>query len=121
MDKLNYYRAVSPNFWTDHKGRRWPVSKMKTRLKYQIKSHAALRVFVFYRDSYKCQECGIKADFIPPKYDGRNAISCKNWCLVLDHIRSVRNGGSHHPDNLKTLCSSCNTRKVGLEDKKFVR
>ena len=37
-------------------------------------------------------------------------------CLVIDHVVSRLNGGTHHPDNLQTLCDSCNSAKVGLVD-----
>jgi 5-methylcytosine-specific restriction endonuclease McrA len=41
--------------------------------------------------------------------------------LVIDHVLSLRNGGTNHPDNLQTLCDCCNAAKSGLVDSKFVR
>ena len=88
--------------WTDHLGRVWKVPQIKGRLKFKIPCHAALREFVIFRDNGKCVRCGS---------DDR---------LVADHIISRRNGGEHHPDNLQTLCATCNTRKVSTEDKLFI-
>jgi 5-methylcytosine-specific restriction endonuclease McrA len=34
---------------------------------------------------------------------------------------SRRNGGSHHPSNLRCLCESCNARKASLVDAKYGR
>jgi 5-methylcytosine-specific restriction endonuclease McrA len=94
----------SPDTWVDHDGNVLKVPTIKGRLKAgRIPLHAALRRFVFARDGHKCVQCG-RADK-----------------LVPDHIQSRRNGGSHHPSNLQTLCESCNARKVGLIDAKWGR
>ncbi len=98
---MREYGVVSPQFWIDHNLREWKVPEIKGRLKFKIPSHAALRDFVFHRDGNKCVRCGS---------DER---------LVDDHKISRKNGGSHHPDNLQTLCMKCNARKVSTEDKKF--
>jgi len=98
------YAKVSPQFWTDHHGKSWKVPTIKGRLKAgRIPCHAALRAFVFHRDGHKCRQCGATSKLVP------------------DHIQSRKNGGSHHPDNLQTLCESCNARKVGLVDAKWGR
>jgi hypothetical protein len=52
-----------------------------------------LRWGVFQRDGYSCSECGSQTD------------------LTVDHIHPVSLGGSNHPENLRTLCRSCNSRK----------
>lgn len=52
-----------------------------------------LRVSIKRRDSYKCVCCG----------------SLKN--LTIDHIKPVSKGGANEPENLQTLCHSCNGRK----------
>jgi hypothetical protein len=53
----------------------------------------ALRQEIFTRDEYRCKHCGSTKD------------------LRVDHIHPERHGGTLHPDNLQTLCHSCNSRK----------
>lgn len=101
--------------WTDHKGVTRPVVRHKgVQLKYEYPSHAALRAFIFVRDNFTCRHCGDRAFEIPDDYNGRYTLRCNNLCLVLDHILSIRRGGTHRPDNLQTLCDSCNARKACL-------
>lgn len=108
-----------PTTWTDHLGRQRKVPTVLGRLKFRIPLHAALRAFVFRRDGCRCVTCGAAPDEIPADYDGRKTVPLPSgWCLVMDHVRSRRNGGSHHPDNLCTLCDSCNSAKAGLIDAK---
>lgn len=52
-----------------------------------------VRALVFARDGHACVECG----------DGA--------FLSLDHIYPWSLGGSDRPENLQTLCRSCNSRK----------
>lgn len=52
-----------------------------------------LRRMIYERDGYKCKKCG----------------SRKN--PSIDHIKPVALGGSNEPDNLQTLCRSCNSKK----------
>jgi 5-methylcytosine-specific restriction endonuclease McrA len=107
--------------WTDHEGRPWKVPTTKKRLKFsKVRSHAALRAFVFQRDAFTCAKCGVKPVVIPEVFTGETTVSLpgKHWCLVMDHIVSRRNGGPHHPSNLQTMCDSCNAQKVGLVDAK---
>lgn len=85
--------------WTDDQGREWKVPQIIGRLKMRCPGHLALREFVIRRDKV-CQWCG----------------SATN--LVADHVLSRQNGGSHHPSNLQALCRGCNSRKVGLVDKR---
>ena len=94
------YAKVSPHFWTDHLGRQWIVPQILGRLKMRIPAHRALREFVIHRDGGRCVRCGSTSN------------------LVADHIRSRRNGGAHHPDNMQCLCDSCNARKANIEDRR---
>jgi hypothetical protein len=52
-----------------------------------------VRRAVFTRDRFRCQWCGADCG------------------LQLDHIVPWSAGGSDSPDNLRTLCSKCNTRR----------
>lgn len=64
----------------------------RKRANYAI-SQSDLRLMVFSRDGYKCKACGSK------------------FKLSLDHIKPVLLGGNNDPQNLQTLCLSCNSRK----------
>lgn len=86
--------------WTDHAGKVWKVPVIKDRLRvHQIAGHAALKAHVVCRDGGVCRQCGSPED------------------LVLDHVVSWRNGGTHHPDNLQSLCKPCNDAKSNYQDR----
>ena len=107
-----------PNTWVDDLGRRWRVPAAIGRLRFaKIPSHAALRRYVFVRDVGKCAHCGDTAA-IPCDYDGVEALGTRSGkCLVPDHIVSIRNGGTHHPKNLQSLCAPCNSKKASTVDR----
>lgn len=91
--------ACKRGHWTDHKGRRWLIPGVKDRLRCgRIRGHRALREYVIWRDE-NCQSCGSAED------------------LIADHIKSKRNGGTHHPGNLQALCKRCNTVKSNTIDR----
>ncbi|WP_410493588.1 HNH endonuclease [Corynebacterium tuberculostearicum] len=46
------------------------------------------------RDRYQCVKCG----------------NAKN--LEVDHIKNIASGGTHHLDNLQTLCHHCHKQKT---------
>lgn len=56
-----------------------------------------VRMLVFYRDGWKCKECGTTED------------------LTVDHVVSVIAGGSDELGNFQALCRPCNSRKGGGE------
>lgn len=55
---------------------------------------AKLREFVFGRDDYTCQYCGIRG----------KSLEC-------DHVVPVSRGGSNDTQNLVTACKTCNQSK----------
>ena len=104
----------------DSWGRVWPVIQTRRRLKFSYPAHAALRAHVFFRDGYKCVRCNAEAEAeaVPAAFDGSKTIFTKPRLksgfrdqLVLDHILSLRAGGSSVIENLQTLCETCNKRK----------
>ena len=52
-----------------------------------------IRWLVWERDNFTCQNCGVRR------------------FLTVDHIVPESAGGTMVPDNLQTLCKSCNSRK----------
>lgn len=56
----------------------------------------SLRFEIFRRDSFACQYCGRRAPRV---------------VLHVDHVVSVKDGGTNDPGNLITACSVCNVGK----------
>jgi len=50
-------------------------------------------------------------------------VSCKQLNIIkegeeVDHILPLNDGGTHHPDNLQTLCKSCHSTKTAQDKAK---
>lgn len=58
----------------------------------------SLRNQIYERDSFKCVWCEATRE------------------LSIDHIKPLSKGGSDEPENLQTLCRSCNSRKHNTDD-----
>ena len=58
-----------------------------------VRQWAALRVKVFNRDGYRCQDCG------------------RAGGLEAHHVIPLEDGGSNGLGNLTTLCRDCHIRK----------
>lgn len=58
------------------------------------------------RDDRKCVFCGV-----PGRYQNLPADRTLPK-LEVDHIVAVKDGGSHHPDNLRTLCHGCHKART---------
>ena len=68
-----------------------PVALRPRSARKQLSPTEALAVFA--KDGYQCVHCGTRDN------------------LTVDHIHPVSSGGTNDPDNLQTLCRSCNSRK----------
>lgn len=69
-----------------------------------------VRQAIIARDGGVCRECGVvvrpgKND----KYDAGPDLA------EIDHILPVKDGGTNDPQNLRTLCLSCNRKKAGSD------
>jgi 5-methylcytosine-specific restriction endonuclease McrA len=72
----------------------------------------ALRRRVFRRDGYACQECGLAGREV--RWGNgvfTHPTSVEGVYLSIDHVHPKSLGGTNDPDNLRTLCTTCNTRK----------
>lgn len=56
-----------------------------------------IRQKILNRDSHQCVKCGATQD------------------LEVDHIHNVAQGGTHHLNNLQTLCKPCHREKTRKE------
>lgn len=63
-----------------------------------------LRSFVFERDNYTCQYCGVRGGD-----------------LECDHVVPFSRGGSNESNNLATACRGCNIRKGDRTPEEWVR
>lgn len=71
---------------------------------------AADKKYVFERDNYTCQICGISKDYMDRFEEGLGDY----LLLEADHIQPVAQGGSgDNVDNLQCLCWRCNRKKGG--------
>ena len=69
------------------------------------RQHTTFKAAIRERDGYRCQLCGC----------GIGGMCGLHWAVVgqLDvaHIIPFKDGGLSTPDNLRTLCHSCNKRE----------
>jgi 5-methylcytosine-specific restriction endonuclease McrA len=113
---------VSAETWTDFRGNRWKIVTSHRRLKFKYPGHAALRAHVFYRDEFKCLDCGAQGTNIPPEYDGSECLQTNSFLkdgyrdiLILDHILTLKAGGRSVIENLQCLCQTCNRKKIRFD------
>ena len=68
---------------------------------------ASVRQYVFERDRFQCQSCGLDQKLDPTAK------------LTIDHIIPLATGGSNDMSNLQTLCQRCNQKKSHHYDDRF--
>lgn len=76
--------------------------KRKRAYYYDSEKWNELRLFIFKRDGFCCQYCGIK-----------------NTKFEVDHIIPVSKGGSDDHENLTTACFTCNRSKRNKSAEEF--
>ena len=96
-DRIEEHRR---DFWQERTIAQYggPADRARERRAARKRDHrisAVLREQIHERDGYKCVQCGKTTD------------------LTIDHITPVAQGGNEDPDNLRTLCRSCNSSNGG--------
>lgn len=72
----------------------------------------SVRRRVFRRDNFRCDECGLKGREHHWASGARTyPTDVTGVWLSIDHRVPKSLGGSHDESNLRTLCTTCNTRK----------
>lgn len=72
---------------------------------------SGLRRRVFERDGLRCVECGIRGYRVKRHNGWGYYTPIPDVFLSIDHIVPKSRGGSHAIENLRTLCTQCNTGK----------
>ena len=87
-------------------------------ISFRLAHNRALRVAVFTRDEFTCQDCGWRPldSQIPADYDGRYTIGTWPYpqadrLLHMDHVIPRAAGGLSVLANMATRCEPCNNRK----------
>lgn len=76
----------------------------------------SMRRRVFREDGYKCQGCGLVGEERRFPRGGYGYYTpLPGVYLSIDHIKPKSLGGTHTRENLRVLCTTCNTRK-GVKD-----
>lgn len=97
---------------------------VKDDIKYmRTQSEAYLNAIARGRKAYKTKENKYKRKGITLKKryevlqrDGFKCVLCGgNYCLEVDHIKPISQGGENTPNNLQSLCWYCNHGKAQFE------
>lgn len=68
-----------------------------------------LRTQILERNGYTCQLCGAGPGD-PDPFDAERKVR-----LHIDHITPISQGGSDDPENLRVVCSACNSGRANVE------
>ena len=74
------------------------LKKYTKKIKKRVLSRS-LRIEIAYRQTYKCNACGLFP--IPPDFE-------------VDHIIEIQDGGQDVSENLQALCAACHSEKTRL-------
>lgn len=71
----------------------------------------ALRRKIFRRDNYTCADCGLVGFEVKTRSGYGHHTSIAGVYLSIDHKHPRSLGGTNDEDNLRTVCTRCNTIK----------
>lgn len=79
-----------------------------------------MRRRVFRENGYRCVECGLAGEERRFPRGGFGYYTAINGVyLSIDHIKPKSKGGTHARENLRVLCTPCNTKK-GVKETHWV-
>ena len=69
---------------------------------------------------YRCAECGVAGRRVRRKFSKRWRLSFPTTIpdvfLSVDHVTPRSRGGTQRPDNLRILCTLCNSRRGAAQE-----
>jgi 5-methylcytosine-specific restriction endonuclease McrA len=96
------YQILSHKDRADLKPGQYLLETPKRRPAFQRGISKETRAYVFERNGYTCQMCGVAAGDADPFHEARTIR------LTLGHIVDKSKGGEDTPSNLRAVCTNCN-------------
>lgn len=99
--QCNQSKRIYPAYWCCEVDMQQVRAEIKPKPRYappkskykREKISIELRVMIYERDNHQCQAC------------------FSSYNLGIDHMLPVSRGGKNNPENLQTMCQSCNGKK----------
>jgi len=96
------YQILSHKDRADLKPGQYLLETAKRKPAFQRGVSKETRAFVYERNGYTCQMCGVAAGDADEFHSGRTIR------LTLGHILDKSKGGADTPSNLRAVCTNCN-------------
>lgn len=96
------YQILSHKDRADLKPGEYLIETTKRRPAFKRGISKETRAYVYERNGYTCQMCGLAAGDPDPYHPQRTVR------LTLGHIKDKSKGGEDTPNNLRAVCTNCN-------------
>jgi HNH endonuclease len=96
------YQILSHKDRADLKPGEYLIETTKRRPAFKRGISKETRAYVYERNGYTCQMCGLAAGDADPYHPQRTVR------LTLGHIKDKSKGGEDTPNNLRAVCTNCN-------------